>query len=509
MSTTANLHTDNTHLKEKVAFLEEENCLLHQQVRFLKNRLYGRKSEQGLTENDGQLSLGLEGDAPEVQTTQKDEGTVVTTHKRKKPGRRPLPEDLPREDVFHQVPDSERVCACGHDMKVIGYDVTEQLDVEPAKAKVIRRHREKLACPACEGTETEGATVKIAPAPGQLIPKSFATPGLLAYIMAGKFVDSLPFYRQESRFARMGVNLKRATMCNWSVQVAENCRKLIDLLLESAKKSGYLQIDETTVQVMGEPGRKNTTKSYMWVIRGGPPDKPIAVYLYNPTRSGTFIAEVLADYSGYVQTDGYVGYDQLERREGVTLLACMAHARRKFADVCKTSKKKGFATEAMGMFKQLYAIEACAAEEGLNAAQRQVKRRREAVPVLNNLERWLDATKSKVPPKSLLGTAVKYTLNLWPRLTKYVEDGRLGIDNNPVENTIRPFVVGRKNWLFSGSPEGAAASATLYSLVITARANGWDPYIYLRHAFEGLITAESEADYLALLPTNTPPSTPL
>jgi transposase len=210
----------------------------------------------------------------------------VPAHKRKKPGRKPLPEALPRVEVIHDLPEDEKVCACGSPLSKIGEEVSEKLDYIPAKLQVIRHIRYKYACKSCEGVETEAGAVKTAPPPAQIIPKGIATPGLLAYILVSKFCDALPFYRQTKIFHRLGIEIPRATMANWAIQVARQCRPLLELLHTEILSGPLVSIDETTVQVLKEPGRANTTQSYMWIFRGGPPDQPALVYQYHPSRSG-------------------------------------------------------------------------------------------------------------------------------------------------------------------------------------------------------------------------------
>lgn len=499
-SATITSSEEAAQLRKLVNLQQEEIGHLREQLRLLKSKMFGPKTDflPGL---DQQLSMFEDG--PTAEPSPEEEPDEVKGYKRKKPGRKPIPEDLPREHVYHDIPEAEKACGCGSKQVQIGEETSEQVDFIPAQLKVICHHRSKWACPICEGVDTPGKTVKIAPAPKQLIAKSFATPGLLAQVITAKFVDSMPFYRQEQQFERLGLPLGRATMCNWAALMGQRCEILTDMLLDKAKQGNYLQCDETTVQVMKEPGRKNTSKSYMWVIRGGPPDRPIVLFHYDPSRSQEVAKKLLSRFQGYVQTDGYQGYNFLEHQEGVTLLACMAHAQRKFADVCKASgkkAKKGLAGEGLQFFKKLYRLEADWRESQLRSNQIRDLRQEKAIPILNAFKEWLDSYHGKVPPKSLLGKAIGYTLNLWPRLTRFTEQGFLHIDNNRIENNIRPFVIGRRNWLFSGSPEGAKASATLYSLVTTAKANGWDPYQYLRQLFEGLLTAESDQDYDALLP---------
>jgi len=272
------------------------------------------------------------------------------------------------------------------------------------------------------------------------------------------------------------------------------------------KFSPIIQIDETPLQVLDEPGRKNTQKSYMWVFRGGTKDSPVLLFEYQPTRSGKIALKFLKDYQGFIQSDDYAGYDHLDNQPFIIHLGCWAHSRRKFAKVIQTRKKtrgksvrkKGLADEALAFIRELYKVEklskGCSPDEIYRLRQEQAK------PVLERFKRWLDAKAPLTPPKGLLGQAIQYTLNNWEKLIVYIQDGRLKPDNNLAENAIRPFVVGRKNWLFSGSPDGAKASAVFFSLIETAKANGLEPSAYVRHIFEKLPTANSKQDFEALLP---------
>ncbi|MBU4326283.1 MAG: IS66 family transposase [Proteobacteria bacterium] len=244
-------------------------------------------------------------DMPEPEMEQEKEIVEVEPRTRHKAGRKKLPESLPRVDVIHDIPEEDKICACGGAMSRIGEDVAEKLDIIPAVIQVIRNIRPKYTCKHCEGIETKGAVVKIAPVPKQIIEKGIATAGLLAHILTAKFVDALPFYRQEKQFSRLGVDIPRATMCNWAMKVAETCKPLLDLLQEMLFFGSLVNSDETTVQVLKEPGRLPTTKSYMWVFRGGPPGKTVYIYHYDPGRSGNVAATFLKGYKGVVQTDGY------------------------------------------------------------------------------------------------------------------------------------------------------------------------------------------------------------
>lgn len=331
----------------------------------------------------------------------------------------------------------------------------------------------------------------------------------MAHIITAKFEDALPFYRQEKIFARLGIDLGRATMCGWVIKTAERLEPVLDLLCREVRSGPLVNIDETPVQVLNEPGRANTTKSYMWVFRGGDPDRPALVYQYHPSRSGQVPLKFLNGYQGYVQTDGYNGYEVVGRQSGIVLVGCWAHARRKFTDVIKAKgnrKKQGSAEEALDYIGNLYAIEKESREKKLAPYQLRDLRKLKAKPILDEFKTWLDSKVSTTPPKGLLGKAVNYTLNYWNRLIRYIDDGLLRPDNNLAENAIRPFVVGRKNWLFAGHPSGADASAALYSLIETAKANGLKPYFYLRYLFDYLPFAKSESDFRNLLPQHIDPT---
>ena len=516
MVSTAQTLPDNIEdLKEKVISLSEsnrnfetENNILREQVRLLRAQLFGRKTEKrSLDSDNGQALLFNEAEAFSSVEEEEKEDLEIKAHKRKKRGRRPLPADLPRVDVIHDISEEEKVCACGCIKDCIGKETSEQLDIIPAKIQVIRNIRLKYVCKNCEGVEAEEPAVKIAPLPEQLIPKSMATPGLLAHVLTAKFVDALPFYRQEGQFSRLGIDLPRSTMCGWAIKVADRCEPLLELLNKEIRSGPLINIDETTVQVMKEPNRSNKTKSYMWIYRGGDPDRPVLVYQYHPTRSGDVVSGYLKGYDGYVQSDGYKGYDFIDHKSKIIHVGCWAHVRRKFVDVVKASGKRksvkgrtGNAEKAIRYISKLYAIEGDAKEQDLTYKELYEVRRKNAKPILDEFKNWLEEIYPKTPPKGLLGKAISYTLKQWDRLVRYLDDGRIRPDNNLAENAIRPFVVGRKNWLFSGHPRGAKASAVLYSLIETAKANNLEPYSYLRFLFDRLPHAKSEDDYKALLP---------
>ena len=399
----------------------------------------------------------------------------------------------------------KRFARCGCQLTRIGEEVSEKLDIIPQKIQVIRTIRPKYACRACEGVEDEGPTVKIASMPPQIIPQGIVTPGLLAYILTNKFEDGLPFYRQQKMFDRLGVDISRGVMSAWALRAAETCVPLIELVHNHILSGSLINMDESPVQVLLEPGRKNTSKSFMWVARGGPPGQPAVLFHYDPGRGGRVAQELVGDFKGYLQTDGYAGYNALGARDGLTHVGCLAHVRRKFMAVLKGSSSKhkaGTASTVVNLIGKLYHLEKQADEQNLDLEGIKNLRQERAKPIMDKIKAILDERVETTPPKSLLGKAVTYALGQWDRLTVYLEDGCLGPDNNPAENAIRPFAVGRKNWLFSGSPSGAKASAAIYSLIESAKANGLNPYEYLITVFEKLPTASSQEDLKALLPHN-------
>lgn len=520
-----NLREEVTHLKsivqentvalqEKAVTIESQSIeigRLEMELRLLRQKMYGPKSERMVVvDPEIQTYLFNEAEATKKEDEIAEEIQVIQ-YERKRGGRRALPDNLQRIDQVHDIAEEEKVCGCGRMLNCIGEEVTEELDIVPRQCRVIRHIRLKYACRECEGVESDKGAVQIAPAPVQLLPKTIATAGLIASVVVEKFADGLPLYRQAARFSREGIEISRGTLSNWVVRVGELCNPLMEIFREDLRAGAVINADETPVQVLKEPGRANTTKSYMWVFRGGrPPDRGGGVILfdYRPTRSGEeILKEYLTGYTGFVQTDGYIGYEVLSELS-VRHAGCWAHVRRKFVEVVQAVDKarKGKARSgcsgdvAVSKIRRLYDIESEGKKRELTGAKLIEFRREHALPVLEKFHSWLKARMGTTPPKGLLGTAMNYTLKQWNRLVVYVDDPYVGLDNNPAENAIRPFAVGRKNWLFAGSPAGARASANLYSLVETAKANDLEPYRYLRFLFERLPYAKTPEDYRKLTP---------
>lgn len=437
-------------------------------------------------------------------------GTGDKPRRGRRGARRPLPSHLPRVEVVHELAQGERVCP--HDgaaLEVIGYEESEQLRIVPAKFEVLVHKRAKYACPCCRGH------MATAPVPPQPIAKSMATPELLGYIATAKYCDALPLYRQEKQFARIGVDLPRQTMARWMMRLADLATPLVNLLRDELLGQDYLMMDETRFQVLKEPGKAATSLSQLWVQRGMDPGRPVVLFSYRPSRSGATALELLGDFRGVLQTDLYAGYHRPGKAEGMVHAHCLAHARRFFTDGLKSlninpkrlpPKPPPGARQllkGLSLIRGLYEIERRIRER--TPDQRLAVRESESVAALSKLRAWVDGTLPKAKPTSKLGKGLRYIDAHWDGLTAFSGDGRIEIDTNLVENEIRPFAVGRRNWLFADTPSGATASATLYTLIVTAKENGLDPYAYLVHVARHLPTAATLADLEAMLPWRLTP----
>ncbi|WP_455230384.1 IS66 family transposase [Geopseudomonas aromaticivorans] len=492
-------------LSEQVAVKDGQILQLREENILLRQRLFGRKSEQTADPATPQLALFNEADSlaeplDEAADNEVVEEVVVPSAKRRGK-RKPLPAELPRVEVIHELPEHELACECGCRKHVSGEEVSEQLEIVPMQIRVLRHIRKVYACKGCESAPVT------ADKPAQLIEKSLASPSVLAMLLTTKYVDGLPLYRFEKVLARHGIDLPRQTLARWVIQCGELLQPLLNLLREHLLASPMIHCDETRVQVLKEAGREPSSQSWMWVQTGGPPDRPVVLFDYTTSRAQEVPLRLLEGYSGYLMTDDYAGYNALAARPGIERLACLAHARRKFVEAQKVQPKgkTGRADVALNLINRLYAIER--EFKDLSDEQRYLGRQQHSLPVLAQLKAWLDKTQPQVTAQNALGKALNYLASNWSRLERYIEAGYLPIDNNAAERAIRPFVIGRKNWLFSDTPKGATASAQLYSLVETAKANGQEPYTWLRHVLERLPQARSVEDYEALLPWNCQPAT--
>ncbi|MBD1569770.1 IS66 family transposase [Aliivibrio sp. S10_S31] len=405
-----------------------------------------------------------------------------------------VPKELEREIHKHELNAPYCEC-CDKPLHECGVETSEELKIIPQKVSVIRHERTKYACRQCEKTQTKSKIIT-APKPASMIPKSMGSADAFAAVVTAKYVDALPLYRQVDILNRSGIDISRATLANWCVQLGNKVQPVIDEMKSRLLNEKLICADETTVQVLREEDRKAQSKSYMRVYRSGEFIKnPVVIYDYHPSRAATCAKDFLGDYSGYLLSDGYSVYDTLD---AITQAACMAHVRRKFTDAQKASpsKKAGKPEKALNFIAKLYGVEKKA--KGLSANERQKIRKQEAEPILSEFKAWLDV--QNVLPKGALGKAIAYTQKQWPKLLTYLEDGDISIDNNVTERDIRPFTTGRKNWMFSTSVEGAKASANLYSLVMTCRANDINPYYYFQYLFTELPKRDPADDMSDLMP---------
>lgn len=478
--------------RNTIQLLQEENTLLRQ-------RLFGRKSEQIADPNSPQLGMFNEAETLAEIPVDADEETVAPTSVKKRGKRKPLPATLPRIEVVHELPEQELTCDCGCRKQAIGEETSEQLEIIPMQIRVIKHIRKVYACKGCE---TAPVTADKA---AQLIEKSMASPSVLAMLLTTKYVDGVPLHRFEKVLSRHGIELSRQTLARWVIQSSEHLQPLVNLMRDRLLASPLIHCDETRLQVLKEPDRDPTSQSWMWVQTGGPPNHPVVLFDYTSSRAQDVPLRLLEGYQGYLMTDDYAGYNAVANQPGVERLGCWAHARRKFIEAQKAQPKgkTGRADMALNLINKLYGIE----REGKDVSdeQRLLLRQQKSDPVLTQLKGWLDKTHGQVTPQSALGKAIGYLANNWSKLIRYTEAGHLPIDNNPAERAIRPFVIGRKNWLFNDTAKGAHASALIYSLVETAKANGQEPYAWLRYVLERLPLANNADDLEALLPWNCGP----
>ena len=500
------LEAENTKLRAGIDAHERRIKLLEEALRVLKADRWGASREK-LGEAPGQGGLFNEAEtilelAEAVGTEIELKATPLREARsaKGKPGRKAIASHLPRVEIRHDLPESERTCACGTALTEIAPEVSEQIDYVAAKVQVLRHIRAKYVCRGCE------QCVKTAPAPAQLLPKTNASPGLLAHLVTAKYVDSLPLYRQEAIFARHGIHLPRATQAAWMIGLTLPLTPLVNLMDERLRESGYVRIDETPVQVL-KSDKAPSAEHWMWVRVAGPPGQRLILFDYDPSRSAEVAERLLEGCSGYVQSDGYAAYDGVATRLALTHVGCLAHLRRRFFEAIKAlprseQKTATAAHEGVRRIDELYTVER--EIKGLDPAERQRIRAEKAVPRLESLHGWAEDLARYTLPSGKLGEALGYLLVQWPKLVRYVLDPRLAIDTNVAENAIRPFALGRRNWLFADTVMGAKASAALYSLTATARANGLEPYEYLCRLFTALPKAMNVADFEALLPVRGP-----
>lgn len=429
---------------------------------------------------------------PEAILKAEEEIQVASFTRKKSTGRKALPSELPREFIVYDLAEEEKICPCGCELTYICDEKSEQLEIIPAKVHVIAHVRKKYACRNCE------ETIKTAQYPKQPIPRSIAAPGLLSHVLVSKFQDHLPLYRQEKIFRRMGIEIPRATFSLWVIRCAELLSPLAKRLHQTILNYDIAYSDETTLQVLKEPSKPVNSKKYMWLFAGGHPDKFAFYYHYHPDRSNYVAKEFFDDFKGYLHCDGFPGYDTLAaKNKQIILSGCLYHARRKFVEVAKLSKNQDSVSHTV--IKYIAKIAKIEAEIKECDTQEKLKLRIENVkPILIELHEYLITKQPHILPKSPLGMAVNYTLNQWPKLLVHLNDGRLENNNNRAERAIKPFVIGRKGWLFSGSVAGAKAAAIIYSFVETCKWHGIEPYDWFRYVLKTmpLCSEDQHEDFL-------------
>ncbi|MFC4871972.1 IS66 family transposase [Negadavirga shengliensis] len=455
---------------------EEEAVYLKALVEKFRRLAFGQRRERFEGSSD-QMPLPFEA-PPEKQQEQAAEFEKKKEGLRRKRktshiGRRPLPDHLPVEEVeLHPDGDlSEMVC--------IGKEVTEELDFVPARFFIKRYIRFKYA-PKDRYSENG---VRMAQLPARVIDRGIPSAALLAHILVGKYMDHLSLYRQIQQFKREKIPVAASSIEGWARRGLERLEPLYDCLLEDTKSMGYLQADETTIRVLENPGRKSCHLGYYWVYHS--PLDGTVLFDYRPTRAAENVENMLSGFKGYLQTDGYPGYKKTGARKDVIHLACWAHARREFFEAMSNDEKT--AQQALNYIGRLYQVEREARETGLDPEARKALRLEKSLPVINEMAEWMKERLSNVKPKEAIGKAVLYSINRWAELSNYLYDGRLEIDNNQIENAIRPVAVGRKNYLFAGSHASAQRAAMIYSFFAICKKHEVNPYEWLRHTLENIM----------------------
>lgn len=497
-------------LRTEIQNLEKANQWLMEQLRLIKSNKFGSKADKTSEEAMEQLSLMFdEAEATEWVSEQqeKEEPIAVEGHTRSRKSRsldETVPKDMPVETEEHRLPEEQLYCEiCGSRMIEIGKTVRRTLKIIPAQAVIHEDVYYTYSCEVCK-SETDEARIVKTPRDASVLPGSYAAPEAFAYIMTEKYVMGEPLYRQEQELKRRNIQLSRQTMSNWVVQGAQRWLKPVyEALHRRLLEAAIVHADETELQVLHEPGKPAASKSYMWLYRTGKyTEHPVALYEYRPDRKKDNPENFLRGFHGYLQTDGYAGYNAVE---GVTHIACLAHIRRKFTDAEKAApkgSKSPTAAKAVAFCTQIFKLEEKCAE--LSPKDRFKYRQEQVKPILDEFGSWAETR--MVSGKSKLGEALTYLHNQLPRLRNYLLDGRLEVSNNFAERSIKPFVIDRKNFLFANTPNGAESSAITFSLIETAKENGLNPYQYLTYIFRTAPTLDqSVEDWITpLLPENAP-----
>jgi len=470
--------------EEKIASLEKLNDWYIEQLKLRQKEKFGSSSEKV---SDGQIFLfDLFNEAETLRepiTTEPTEETIIPAHKRKKSKRGSSFSHLPVETIEYTLDETDKVCEkCGTTLTDMKKEIRKELKIIPAKISIVEHVTYVYSCRNCD-KDGESGFIKQANSPKALIPKSLASPSVLAYILNQKYTNAMPLYRQEQEWKRLGVSITRQNLSNWTIKAATLLKPLEDEMKTALITNELLHADETTLEVLNEPGRETTAKSYMWLYRTSHDAvNPVVIYDYQVGRSGDFAIRFLKDWKGkYLHCDGFSGY---KRIADITLCGCLVHAKRKFHEAVKINPDNEDAKVGEAYFQKLFAIESKADELNFSPQERKNLRLKESKKILDQFYSWIASTSMKILPQSLLGKAINYAINQKEYLTNFLLDGRIQLSNNLAEQAIKMFVIGRKNWLFSNTPNGAASSAIIYSIIQTAIANNLKPLYYIEHVFE-------------------------
>lgn len=491
------LLAENEALKSKlekqeieIASLKKQNEWYIEQLKLRQKEKFGVSSEKA---DENQMTLFDFFNEAEILrepiTTEPDEKVLVPAHAKRKAKRGSKLDALPVETIYYEIPESDRICGiCGSVLTEMKKEIRRELKIVPAKVSIVEHVTFVYSCRNCDKNGTEGF-IKKADSPKAMIPKSMVSPSMMAYILNQKYTNAMPLYRQEQDFKRYGINISRQNLSNWIIKGAELLKPLMWELKNELLGNELLHADETTLEVLHEPGRNSTSKSYMWVYRTSAyTDRPVILYDYQEGRSGAHAKAFLKEWKGrYLHCDGYAGYKQLEN---ITLCGCLVHAKRKFHEAWKVNPYNEDAKTGENYIQKLFAIESKADRLGYSEVERLELRQKESRVALDEFYGWIEQTAQRTLPQSLIGKAITYVQNQKEYLCSFLKDGRIQLSNNLAEQAVKPFVIGRKNWLFANTPNGALASSLIYSVIQTAIANDLKPLFYLEYVFEQIQLAK-------------------
>ena len=488
--------------EEKHNHLKDEYERLDSQLSELKRLRFGKKSERFI--NSDELQEPLFPDMVSENNTQNDDGVELITYTRKKRDPNAKTEkEIPVREIIIPVKQEDRVCGCGKEKEVIRYETSNRLNYKPEVFEMLVEKREVVACK--KGCEDNIVTASV---PERILPKCRVTESLLAYIAVSKVLDRQPTYHLEKRIEeKHGWHIPRQTMCRWLIQLSIKLQPLVNLMKDVIMEYDVAAIDATTLQVLNEPNRKAETKSYAYCILGGPDDKNVILYEYNAEKQKDYATETITGFKGYIHCDAAATFKGIGSQSDVTLCKCNAHARRKYEQIYKANRKLNksrvtLAKQALQYYQRLYKVERYAKDEKMSPDERKKLRDEKSIPILNELHAWLLEKQMVVLPKSPIGKSIEYTLRHWEGLIAFLADGRIEIDNNTNEQSIKPFVIARKNFMFANSQSGADALGVLFTMIMTSRHHKLEPYQYMTDILKKIPHCNSWSDYENLLPWN-------